>query len=91
MFHKRFFPFQYFSPDNFAKLFRPKSALYNKVLELTIDDIEYLSFPCPCIDENVDLHDSTNLITLFNVVIAKVRDIAMRRVLGEGKFPKGKT
>lgn len=71
------------SPDNFAKLFRPKSALYNKVLELIIEDIQYVSFPCPCADElSADVHGAIDVITLFNVVVAVVRESAMRRVLG---------
>lgn len=36
------------SRENFAKLFRPKSGLLNKVLELSIDDLVYSSFPFKC-------------------------------------------
>ena len=68
------------SPDNFAKLFRPKSALFNKVLELVIDDIQYLSFPCPCAEDLV--HGTTDVITLFNIIIASVRINSMQRVVG---------
>jgi hypothetical protein len=71
------------SPDNFAKLFRPKAALFNKVLEVTIDDICYVSYPTPCADaESTDPHYPGDLITLFNVVIAVVRESSLRRVLG---------
>lgn len=35
------------SQDNFAKLFRPKNALLNRVLSLTIDDLQFTSYPCP--------------------------------------------
>ena len=37
-----------FSPDNFAKLFRPKAALANTILDVIIDDLHYISFPCTC-------------------------------------------
>jgi hypothetical protein len=93
------------SADNFAKLFRPKAALWNKVLEVTIDDISYVSFPTPCGEERdreassssqglgssgtseqasggSGSYPSGDLITLFNVVIAIVRESALRRVLG---------
>lgn len=71
------------SPDNFAKLFRPKASLFNKVLELTIDDLHYISFPCPCSDElstDTSIQTTTDVITLFNVVIATVRESAMRKL-----------
>ena len=74
------------SPDNFAKLFRPKAALFNKVLELTIDDLHYISFPCPCSDElssDSSLPTSTDVITLFNVVIATVRESSMKALLAK--------
>ncbi len=31
-----------------AKLFRPKNALYNKILEVSIDDLCFVSYPCQC-------------------------------------------
>ena len=71
------------SPDNFAKLFRPKASLFNKVLELTIDDLHYISFPCPCSDElstDTSVQTTTDVITLFNVVIATVRESAMKKL-----------
>jgi hypothetical protein len=71
------------SPDNFAKLFRPKASLFNKILELTIDDLHYISFPCPCSDElsaDTSSQTATDVITLFNVVIATVRDSAIKRL-----------
>ena len=54
------------SPENFAKLFRPKLCLCNKVLELCIDDLEYTSYAC---NSNV-----VSTVTLFNIVVVKVRD-----------------
>ena len=43
-----------YSSDNFAKLFRPKTGMTNKILELTIDDLHYYSYPIPCINEEND-------------------------------------
>ena len=80
------------SPDNFAKLFRPKAALFNKVLELTIDDLHYVSFPCPCSDElssDSSVATSTDVITLFNVVIATVRESTMKALLAKTKPSHG--
>lgn len=78
------------SPDNFAKIFRPKAALFNKIFELTIDDVHYISYPCPCVEKGEEnsieynnLSSNNDVITLFNVVIATVRESAMKRVLGE--------
>jgi len=34
--------------ENLAKLFRPKNALYNKILEISIDDLNFVSYPCQC-------------------------------------------
>lgn len=81
------------SPDNFAKLFRPKAPLFNKILELSIDDLHYISYPCPCSDELKEralLHPSyqannIDVITLFNVIIVTVRDSALKRVLMQTK------
>lgn len=52
-------------------------------MELTIDDLHYISFPCPCSDElstDVGGETTTDVITLFNVVIATVRESAMKKV-----------
>ena len=71
-----------FSPDNFAKLFRPKSAFFGKVLDLVIDDLHYISFPCPCNFSNADGSEhfpEVENISLFNVVVTKVRDSAMKK------------
>lgn len=35
------------SQDSLAKLFRPKNALLNRSLSLTIDDLQFTSYPCP--------------------------------------------
>jgi len=40
------------SPDNFAKLFRPKASMCNKILEFIIDDLHYFSYPVPCTEES---------------------------------------
>ena len=74
------------SADHFAKLFRPKAALFNKVLELTIDDLHYISFPCPCSDELSSDSSSptgTDVITLFNVVIATLRESTVKALLAK--------
>ena len=47
-FHKEYLSL---SPENFARLFRPKSSLSNEVLELFVDDLHYVCFPCSCADE----------------------------------------
>jgi hypothetical protein len=56
--------------------------LLNKVLELTIEDINYISFPCKCPDKDPSLqHDQHRAVTtLFNVVIAKISYKAMKRI-----------
>ena len=63
-----------FSRENFARLFRPKAAMCHKVLELTIDDIHYISYAIPCIT----VHNPASLrnITLFNIIVATVRENA---------------
>ena len=91
------------SPDDFARLFKPKPAFFNKVLELTIGDISYISYPTPCGAGNetrgeAEFRDSlgsdinntavggegdgstanSSSITMFNVVIARVREGAMK-------------
>jgi len=58
----------------FAKLFRPKPKMFHKCFELVIDDIHYFSFPTPCMDTNDDHYYVDNTITLFNVVIATIRN-----------------
>eukprot|EP00596_Hydrurales_sp_CCMP1899_P003461 CAMPEP_0119037084 /NCGR_PEP_ID=MMETSP1177-20130426/5198_1 /TAXON_ID=2985 /ORGANISM="Ochromonas sp, Strain CCMP1899" /LENGTH=873 /DNA_ID=CAMNT_0006997833 /DNA_START=22 /DNA_END=2640 /DNA_ORIENTATION=+ len=71
------------SPDNFAKLFRPKASLFNKILELTIDDLHYISFPCPCSDElstDTSIQTATDVISLFNIVVVTVRESAMKKL-----------
>ena len=37
-----------YSLENLAKLFRPKNALLGKVLEISIDDLCFVSYPCQC-------------------------------------------
>lgn len=52
-------------------------------MELTIDDLRYISFPCPCSDElstDTSSQTATDVITLFNVVIATVRDSAIKKL-----------
>lgn len=77
------------TPDNFARLFRPKAQLFNKILELSIDDIHYISYPCPCIDDinTAELYNNTStvadVISLFNVIIAVVEEDALNRVLDQ--------
>jgi hypothetical protein len=71
------------SPDNFARLFRPKHAMLNKVMEIIIEDLQYISFPMPCSHEFLELSSSTAVhddLSMFNVVIATVRENALRRI-----------
>ncbi len=69
------------SPDNFARLFRSSSAFYNNLFELMIDDIHYISFP---------MESTRGVISMFSVVVAFVREEAMRRTLrGGGKKTRG--
>lgn len=79
------------SPENFAKLFCPKAALFNKISILTIDDLQYVSFPCSCAEElSQELGgsgSSTDVITLFNVVVATVRESAMRKLRDRRLIP----
>lgn len=58
------------TPENFAKLFRPKLAICSQVIELTINDLYYISFPCPCPATN---DDNSRIISLFNIVITTVK------------------
>lgn len=76
-FHEEFMSM---SPDNFARLFRPKPAFFNKIFELTIGDINYISYPAPCAADSdravLDLLDdqaTDNVITMFTVVVARIR------------------
>lgn len=48
--------------DMFAKLFCPKPALCNKVFELSMDELRFVSYPVVCREE----HEGE--ISLFNVV-----------------------
>jgi len=36
------------SDENFAKLFHPKPIHCGKILELEIDDLHFISYPCLC-------------------------------------------
>ena len=73
------------SPENFAKLFRPKQPLCNKVIELCIDDLQYISYACSCGSDNNNRTSNSNYtastVTLFNIVIVKVRDNVMKKSL----------
>ena len=56
-----------------------------------IDDIQYTSFPCPCVEElSSDPHLSHSgivgdIITLVNIVIASVRLSSMKKMMCNGK------
>ena len=53
-----------FSLENLAKLFRPKNALYNKILEISIDDLNFVSYPCQCQGSSYDeasVHDDNSI------------------------------
>jgi hypothetical protein len=75
-FHKEYLSI---SPDNFAKLFRPRPSFNNKILELRIDDILYIGFPCPTPHDDVAKTDG-GIITMFNVVISCIRGNALRQI-----------
>ena len=50
-----------------------------------IDDLHYISFPCPCNFSNADGTErfpEVENIRLFNVVVTKVRDSAMKKFRG---------
>jgi len=68
------------TPDQFAKLFRPKAALFNKILELDIGDLKYISFPTSCTDGLSTEESSSNVISLFNVVVVVVRESAFAKL-----------
>jgi hypothetical protein len=58
--------------------------LCNKVLELIIDDLQYLSYACNCSDatmqSNAPSSNNQYTITLFNIIIAKVRNSSIQRI-----------
>ena len=60
--------FYNFSLENLAKLFRPKNALYSKVLEISVDDLCFVSYPCQCQgltynDTGTDNDSTSNCLT----------------------------
>mmetsp|Transcript_22496 Transcript_22496/g.32851 ORF Transcript_22496/g.32851 Transcript_22496/m.32851 type:complete len:723 (+) Transcript_22496:106-2274(+) len=71
------------SPDNFARLFRPNHSMFNKVLDLVIDDLQYVSLPIPCQRDpqllSGDDPDITDDITMFSVIISTVREGAIAK------------
>lgn len=76
-----------FSPDNFARLFRPKHSMLNHVMDIIIDDLQYISFPMPCshsstLSDNADITSSLihDDLSMFNVVIATVRENSLKRI-----------
>ena len=74
------------TPDQFAKIFRPKSSLFNRPLEIIIGDLHYISYPMNCLDEQQAyqveaINDpDKNTITMFNVVVTMVKENSLRRV-----------
>ena len=75
------------TPDQFAKIFRPKAALFNKLLEIEIGDLQYVSFPTNCVDDSLafspiesDSDSYANNISMFNVVVALVKQSAFQRL-----------
>lgn len=75
-----------FSPDNFARFFCPKQPMFNKVMDIIIEDLQYISFPMPCTSEsplnNCSNDDSLrDDLSMFNVVVATVRESALKRTL----------
>jgi hypothetical protein len=70
-----------------------KQNTASQVLEVTIDDLEYVSHPIGCAEN--DLLQTTSVsegvtqfnsdsITQFNVIIAVARENAVRRILARG-------
>jgi hypothetical protein len=57
--------------------------MLNKVMEIIIEDLQYISFPMPCSNEFLNLSSSSSVhddLSMFNVVIATVRENALRRI-----------
>jgi len=78
-YHIRFLILHYiYSPENFSKFFRPKAALCNRILEVTIDELQYLTYACTCSvgggSQGVPGH-----ITLFNIIVVKVNDAVLKQ------------
>ena len=54
-----------------------------------IDDIHYISYPTPCSEDLSNIADPSsniNVITLFNVVIAIVRENAINKKLNKSSY-----
>jgi len=80
-YHIRFLILHYiYSPENFSKFFRPKAALCNRILEVTIDELQYLTYACTC---SVGGGGSQGIvpghITLFNIIVVKVNDAVLKQ------------
>lgn len=76
-----YFLFKISSPDNFARLFRPKHSMLNKIMNIIIDDLQYISFPMPCsYHDNPELSSLHDDLSMFNVVIATVRENSLKRI-----------
>lgn len=73
------------SSEQFAKFFRPKNSLINKISEVTIDDLTFVSYPCVCTRDEILTTISpdelqTVSISLFTIVITIVRQHVMKKL-----------
>ena len=82
------------SPENFAKFFRPKPTLMNNIIEVTIDDLDYIGYPCSCTDETIidssesqlqDNKENTHSVNirLFHVIVTIVRSQILKKKMIE--------
>ena len=69
--------YQSLTPDHFARFFK-KSKYLQGCLEVTIEDLKYISYPLSC-SELEDINK--DLITQFNVILIILRKQALQRIL----------
>ena len=65
--------------------------MFNKVMDLIIDDLQYISFPMPCGSETplCSLNEDSfrDDLSMFNVVLATVRESALKKTLNRPFIP----
>lgn len=66
--------------ENFAKLFRKPPA--NRLFEITIGDIEFISYACSCPKSELEESDSANVhqLSMFTLVFASASPAFFRRI-----------
>lgn len=67
-----------YSSENFSKFFRPKAALCNRVLEVNIDELQYITYACTC-SVGGSQQGTPGHITLFNVIVVKINDDVLKQ------------